>query len=120
MKDGTTPLMAALQARRRVEPGLTADPIEDERIALQAITVAVDRGVDVNASNEDGTTALHIAASRRLTRIVQFLVERGAAVDARNAKGQTPLALASGGASPAAANGPNPTADLLRKLGAKE
>ena len=125
MPDGTTSIMAAVQARRRVEPGFTADPVADERVALDAVTVAVALGVDVNAANaKDGNTALHAAATRRLNTIVQFLVDSGAAVDVKNQKGQTPLALASGGAGgrggAGGAESTNATAELLRKLGAKE
>lgn len=126
MNDGTTPLMAAAQGRRRVEPGFTADPIADEQIALDAVKTAVALGVDVNAANaKDGNTALHTAASRRLNSIVQFLVDSGAKVDVKNQKGQTPLAMAFGGAGgrgggASGAASTNATAELLRKLGAKD
>jgi uncharacterized protein len=121
MKDGITPTMAAIQARRRVEPGLTADPIRDERLAVEAVTLSIDLGDDVNGAKKDGNTALHTAASRRLNGVIEFLVARGATLDAKNEKGQTPLAIASAGSRPAAsgAAGANPTAELLRKLGAK-
>ena len=49
MEDGTTPLMAAVAARRRTEPGLAANPAEDERLVLEAARTAMDAGVDVNA-----------------------------------------------------------------------
>jgi ankyrin repeat protein len=118
MKNGTTALMAATQGRRRTEPGFTADPVRDEALALEAAQIAVAAGVNVNAATTEGDTALHTAAQRRLNRVVQFLAERGAALDARNKAGQTPLAVASGGD-----NGPgraSSTADLLRKLGARD
>jgi ankyrin len=121
MADGTTAVMALVQARRRVEPGLTADPAADETLALEGVTLALGLGVDVNAANKDGTTALHLAAARRVNRVIQALVENGARLDVKNEKGQTPLAIATGprpgSDKPEAAN---PTADLLRKLGAKE
>jgi ankyrin repeat protein len=123
MKGGVTPVMASVQARRRVEPGFTADPIRDEQLVLDAVTIALDQGVDVNAAGKDGNTALHGATSRRLNRVIERLVERGATIDARNEKGQTPLALAAtGSGNRASANGSdvNATAQLLRKLGAKE
>jgi ankyrin repeat protein len=125
MRDGTTPAMAAIQARRRVEPGVAVDPLRNEQLALDAVSVALDAGGNVNAVNKAGNTALHVAAQRRLDRIVQFLVERGAAVDVKNEKGQTPLAVAAAAPRPGAARAPgtkegNSTADLLKKLGATE
>lgn len=121
MKSGVTPVLAAVQARRRVEPGLAADPIRDEQLVLDAVTIAVERGADVNAAIADGTTAMHASAARGLTRVIEFLASRGAKLDAKNKKGLTPLALASTGpASRGASGGANPTADLLRKLGATE
>lgn len=123
MKDGSTPVMAAVQARRRVEPGLTPDPIHDEQLIMDAVTFAVERGVDVNAANGDADTAMHTAASRGLNRVIEILAARGARIDVKNKKGQTPLALAAtgpGSRGAAASGGVNVTADLLRKLGAQE
>lgn len=117
MTDGTTPVMAAIQARRRAEPGLTPDPIRDEQRALDTVTRAIDQGVDVNAAKDDGNTALHIAVSRRLSRVIEFLIERGARLDVENKKGQTPLALATAGGVGARGN---LSPEILRKLGAKE
>ena len=121
-KDGVTPVMAAVQARRRVEPGFTADPIHDEQLMVESVTVAVEPGVDVNAAGSDGTTALHTAASRGLNRVIELLAKRGARLDVKNKKDQTPLALAlTGAGSRATANGGvNATAELLRTLGATE
>jgi ankyrin repeat protein len=117
MKDGTTPVMAAIQTRRRAEPGLTPDPIRDEQRALDAVALAIDQGVDVNAARNDGNTALHVAVSRRLGRVIELLVERGARLDVENKKGQTPLALASAGGS---GTRESLSPEILRKLGAKD
>jgi ankyrin repeat protein len=61
-----------------------------------------------------------------LNTVVQLLAERGAVLDVKNKKGQTPLAIAStarrtpdGLAQTTSAAGSS-TADLLRKLGARE
>ena len=118
LPDGTTAVIAAIQATRRTEPGFAADPVEDERVILDAVTVALELGVDIQAANENGDTALHIAASRRLDTIVQFLAAAGANLEAKNKKDQTPLGLVTTGAN--SGTTPNTTADLLRKLGAKE
>lgn len=121
MKSGVTPVLAAVQARRRVEPGFTADPVRDEQLILDTVTIAVERGADVNASTGEGTTALHAAAARGLNRVIELLAAKGAKLDAKTKKGQTPLAVASTGpASRGASGGANATADLLRKLGAAE
>ena len=112
MEDGTTPLMAAVAARRRREPGLAPNPAEDERLVLEATTAAIEAGVDVNAADAAGNTALHTAASRRLDTVVRLLVDSGADLDALNDQGQTPLALAGG-----RGGDDNSTVELLRRLG---
>ncbi|SVA73773.1 uncharacterized protein METZ01_LOCUS126627, partial [marine metagenome] len=115
MEDGTTPLMAATRARRRVEPGLTPNPIEDEKVVMEAARVAIDAGNDVNATDAAGNTALHTAASRRLSTVVQLLADSGANLNAQNEEGQTPLAMAVG-----RGRTENSTAALLRRLGAED
>ena len=113
MEDGTTSLMAAAAARRRQELGLAANPAEDERLVREAVKVAIDAGVDVNAANAAGNTALHTAASRRLDTVVELLVDSGADLDALNDRGQTPLDVAGG-----RGGDDNSTVELLRRLGA--
>ena len=113
MADGTTPLMAAAAARRRREPGLAANPAEDERLVLEAARAAIDAGVDVNAAGAAGNTALHTAASRRLDTVVRLLADSGADLHALNDRGRTPLAVAGG-----RGGGDNSTVELLRRLGA--
>jgi hypothetical protein len=70
------------------------DPVGEEKLALEAVTVAVDVGVDMDHADFTGAIALHDAAQRNLTSIVRFLVERGADVNAENGRGQTPLDVA--------------------------
>ena len=111
--DGTTPLMAAVAARRRTEPGLAANPAEDERLVMEAARTALDAGIDVNAVDSAGNTAVHIAASRRLDTVVQLLADSGADLDALNDQGETPLVRARG-----RGNDDNSTVELLRRLGA--
>ena len=125
MKNGTTTLMAALRVRQgENHSGRAEDSVER---SLEAVKVALDLGVDVNAADNVGDTALHLAASRRLNPVVQFLVDAGAKLNVRNKKGQTPLAMAGSSTnrfdtdSPTAKTGnSNSTADLLRKFNAKE
>lgn len=114
MPGGITSLMSAVSARRRTEPGLTPNPIENERLILGAVRVAVDVGVDVNAGDDNGHTALHTAASRHLDTVVQFLADQGADVNAWSEDGQTPLMMAIGRGDAE----DNSTVELLRRLGA--
>jgi ankyrin repeat protein len=63
--------------------------------AIQAITLLLDRGFDLNAANDNGETALHLAVTNRgAPEIVKFLISRGANLKAQNKRGQTPLAAA--------------------------
>jgi ankyrin repeat protein len=130
MKDGATPLMAAVagaQIRdfdRKVRNANAFDRREDERQGLEAAKLLVDLGADVNACDAEGNTALHIAASTRFPTIVQFLAASGARLDAKNKRGETPLAVATkprrpgAGGPPPGDDGGRSTVELLRKLGA--
>jgi ankyrin repeat protein len=91
--DETTPLMAASglgdekfrpAGRRRVN-------VED---TIQAITIALEHGGDVNAVNDAGQTALHGAVTARANDTVKFLLERGARIDVKDKDGKTPLDVA--------------------------
>jgi ankyrin repeat protein len=62
--------------------------------AVDALTLLVDRGVDLNAFNTAGNTALHGAVARG-EPVVKFLIERGATL-LKNKGGFTPLDLALG------------------------
>jgi uncharacterized protein len=54
----------------------------------------LSQGVDVNASEPDGTTALHWAAHRDDVDLVDRLIRAGAKVNARNDYGSTPMSEA--------------------------
>ena len=110
-KDGETAVAAAIlggttRGRFGIQP---PDPGEEGRRTLDAVVLALDAGVDVNARTESGDTALHLAAVRRLDDVVRILADRGAALDPRNARGQTPLGVAT-----------SDTVALLRDLGATD
>ena len=134
-QDGTTPLMVAAglnYARARGTVAFVRDrrdfsahnhlplevamiiPEEEERLALEAVTLAVEQGADVNAVNQAGDTALHAAASLGMNTVVQFLADSGANLNVKNEREQTPLAV-----SPREAARQS-TAALLRALGAQE
>ncbi|HEY6343480.1 MAG TPA: ankyrin repeat domain-containing protein [Bryobacteraceae bacterium] len=114
--DGTTPLMAAsgvgwgggVDRRGRDTSGNEAT-INDSDRALEAAKLVLDLGASINAANEAGDTALHGAAAKGYDAIVQELADRGARLDIKNKRGRTPLGVAK-----------KSSADLLRKLGAKE
>ncbi len=113
--DGATPLMAAaglgysrgggsafIKDRRdfsSYNPVASAAsgsriPEAEERLALAAVTTALELGADVRAVDDAGNTALHAAASHGMDTLVQTLIDRGADPHATNNRGQTPLALA--------------------------
>jgi ankyrin repeat protein len=60
----------------------------------QAVRALLDRRVDVNAAEADGTTALHFAVDQDVPALVELLVRAGANVNAANRYGVTPLWLA--------------------------
>jgi ankyrin repeat protein len=51
---------------------------EREILALDAVKLAVELGVDVNAANTDGRTALDAAKALKYDAVVSFLVSTGA------------------------------------------
>ena len=114
-RDGTTPLMAAaglgysrgggsafIKNRRdfsSYNPVASAErgsriPAAEERLALVAVTLALELGADVDAVDGAGNTALHAAASHGMDTVIELLTSRGASVTAENRRGQTPRALA--------------------------
>ena len=111
--DKTTPLMAAAGYGRRLPHDATT-----EAGALEAAELALEKGNDINAVNDDGETALHWAAHWGKDSMVQFLVDHGAHVNAMNKRGQTPLSIANGTQRPGAElySWPNLQV-LLRELG---
>ena len=127
MKDGATPLMAAVGmgisppaqdekrgTDRRGLAILDGGKVEPDTQVLEAVTAALTLGSDVNAANPVGDTAVHIAAVQGYGDVVKLLASKGADLNVRNAKGQTPLAAAAGRA------GRQSMVDLLRSLGASE
>ena len=75
-KESTTALMAATGmggGKAWFEP----DRGEREALALEAVTMAAEHGVDVNAVSTDGRTALDAAEAMKYPTVVKFLAERG-------------------------------------------
>ncbi len=91
----STPLMAAA-GLGCLAPGEEAGT-EDE--AVEAVKLAIELGIDVNAVDDNGETAMHGAAYKNLPKIVQLLADKGAKIEVWNRKnkyGWTPLAIAEG------------------------
>jgi ankyrin repeat protein len=73
----TTALMAATGmggGMAWVQP----DRAQREALTLEAVKLAAELGVDVNAANTDGRTALDAATALKYETVVKFLVEKGA------------------------------------------
>ena len=92
-----------------------------EEQVLEAVRLLVEeQGADVNVVSDVGETAMHAAAYRGANTVVQYLFDKGARLDVVARDGRSPLRVADGveyGNSFAA----HPhTAELLRRLGAKE
>ena len=76
----------------RAQDGLV-DAVKTNDVA--SLRTLIDKHVDVNAVQPDGTTALHWAVEGDSLEIVQVLLRAGANVKAANRYGITPLWLAS-------------------------
>jgi len=80
----------------------TRSPGEDagtESEVVEALQVAYDLGVDINAVDNNGETAMHGAAYKNLPSAVEFLGSHGAKVDLwyrKDKQGWTPLIIAQG------------------------
>jgi ankyrin repeat protein len=117
LPDGTTTLMIAAG---QGYGGLRGDGIRivvpTEAGAVEAVTLLLDRGVDVNAVSATGNTALHGAVGRG-DSVVRLLASRGAALLPNNA-GFTPLDLALGAGGRGGRGGVvrESTAAVLREL----
>jgi uncharacterized protein len=91
-----------------------------EHDAEECVRLCLERGADINATNDLGQTVLHIAAAQRDESFIRFLVARGARLDAMDRQGHTPLDIALGlgggrgrGRAPVAREG---VAAVLREL----
>ena len=80
----------------------TSSPGEDpgtEAEVLDAVQVALDLGLDIDAVDNKGETAMHGAAYKHLPRVVTLLTDAGANVavwNRPNDRGATPLGIAVG------------------------
>ncbi len=116
-KNHTTALMLAAGLGRG--QGVFAKDYATEKELLAAVELLVERGVDVNAVNDNGQTAMHFAV-RASDDIVRYLAAHGARLDVKDKKGHTPIDVAMGMGVRGRAGGPvevrQATADLVRQL----
>jgi len=89
---GTTPLMAAAGVNWVVAQTYTESP----QARLDAVSLCLELGADINATNSMGLTALLGAVNRGSNDIVELLVKRGARLDIKDREGRTPLRWAEG------------------------
>ena len=90
-KNGNNAIMLAAAASAESNGG--DDARVTEAAALDAITVAVEAGVDVNSVDATGDTAMHLAASANQgsPSIIRYLAAKGANMSVANNAGRTPL-----------------------------
>jgi ankyrin repeat protein len=94
-EEDTTPLMVAAGVGTQA-PG--EDPGTEPEV-LEAVSVALALGNDLNAVDKNGETVMHGAAYKHVPSVVQFLAEKGARIEVwnqQNKKGWTPLKIAEG------------------------
>jgi ankyrin repeat protein len=118
-RTGITPLLAAAGVGTNESDSTGRQKTQQEAIA--ALQIFLDRGLDVNAADNNGRTALHGAALQGYNDVIKFLAAKGAAFDAKDNKGFTPLDVAlgkAGGFGFAGVEGVHreETAALIRKL----
>ena len=75
--DVTTAVMAAT-GMGGGEAWVELDRREREPLVLEAVELAFDLGIDVNAANTDGRTALDAATALKYQTVIDFLVAKGA------------------------------------------
>jgi ankyrin len=124
---GANPSFVAPGGRTILMAPVSADALPafrpSEARGLEVVKAALEFGADVNATTEKGETALHSAAKLGYNSVVQFLAENGARLDVKNGRGETPLAMTLPYLNPFSdqvVEERKSTAELLRKLGAKE
>ncbi len=87
-------------------------PINNERKAIEIMSMILDRGGDINGRGYDGRTPLMAAAEWGRLSVVRFLIKRGAKVNLMDNSRKTALLLAKD-------KGQEEVVEELKKAGAK-
>ena len=77
-KEATTAVMAAAGMGGGGSPWTEIERSRREKLAFEAVKIAVELGVDVNAKSVNGSTALDSARRLKWDSVAAFLVEKGA------------------------------------------
>ena len=77
-KEATTAVMAAAGMGGGGSPWTEIERSRREKLALEAVKIAVELGVDVNAKSVNGSTALDSARRLKWDSVAAFLIEKGA------------------------------------------
>ncbi len=77
-REAATALMAATGMGGGANAWVQPDRNQREALTLEAVKLAAELGVDVNAANTDGRTALDAARALKFETVVKFLVDQGA------------------------------------------
>lgn len=85
-RNNTTPLMAAAGLN-----WVDISSLGSEEASIEAITLCLERGADINAANDLGETAMHGAAQRGADKVVRFLAAHGANLEPKDKQGRTPM-----------------------------
>jgi len=114
-EDNTTPLMVAAGVGTQ-NPG--EDPGTEPEV-LDAVSLTLELGNDLNAVDRNGETAMHGAAYKHVPSVVHFLAGKGARREVwsqQNTKGWTPLKIADGVQRGMNIVSSPPTAEAIRKV----
>jgi uncharacterized protein len=111
-----TPLMAAAG----ISWASNQDRASESQVFEAVKMLVEEQHLDVNFANDLGETAMHAAAYRGANSVVKYLYEKGAKLDVMAKDGRTPLIVADGVEYGNSFAAQPETAELLRKLGAKE
>jgi uncharacterized protein len=112
--DGGADATVAL-ANRTTTAMIAAGGNSPEPKVLEAVTLLVEHGVDVNAFNANGQTILHSAAQRGQNSVIEYVARKGAKLDRRDKQGRTPLDIAMGAAGGTRRQGRAATAPVINE-----
>lgn len=93
-EQGINPLMTAANLGTKESDTTGRYKTQDE--VIEAIKICLDKGLDINARDNNGRTAIFGAATFGLTDVVKFLYDHGAELNYEDNTGTSPLEAAMG------------------------